>query len=224
MAVEPPATNWAFPDFADFGDSDLVAVGGDLAPGTVLAGYRRGLFPMHTDEGLLGWWSPLQRGVLFLDRLQISRSLRQSLRRFRVTFDHDLAGVIAGCADSRRPGAWINDEIVGTYLELGSLGWVHSVECWDQDGELAGGLYGVAIGALFAGESMFFRQRDASKVALVGLVQALGGQPNALLDVQWVTPHLESLGAVALSRERYQELLKDSIGTPRVGGPWREEL
>ena len=122
--------------------------------------------------GAPGWWSPLERGVLELDALRVTRSLRKSLKRFEVRVDTALAEVVAGCADPRRPGGWIDDEVRAAYLRLGELGWVHSVEAW-REGELVGGLYGVAIGGLFAGESMFHRERDASKAALVGLVELL---------------------------------------------------
>ena len=222
MPVEPPPTRLKFPNFADFGEVDLVMVGGDLEPGTVLAAYRHGLFPMHTADGRLGWWSPMERGILPLDQFRISKSLRRSRSRFRVSFDRDLGGVIDGCADPGRESVWINDEIKRTYLRLGELGWVHSVESWDEEGRLVGGLYGVAIGALFAGESMFFRERDASKVALAALVDVLLGQPGTLLDVQWVTPHLQGLGATVISRDRYQQLLSAALASPRVVAPWRE--
>jgi leucyl/phenylalanyl-tRNA--protein transferase len=224
VPIEPPASHWDFPQPEEYGPDDLVAIGADLKPGTILAAYRQGLFPMHTEDGILGWWSPAVRGVLPVDGLIVSKSLRRSGKRYRVTFDQNLAGVIAGCADPNRPRAWIGPDIVKAYLDLGDRGWVHSVETWDASGELAGGLYGVAIGGLFAGESMFSRQRDASKVALVALVEVLRRQPEALLDVQWVTDHLASLGAVAIEREEYLRRLAVAIDAPRVPGPWRDNL
>ncbi len=222
MPLEPPPTRWEFPEPDSYGPDDLVAVGADLEPTTLLAAYRRGLFPMHTEDGVLGWWSPVKRGVIPTNGLIVSRSLRRSRRRYRVTFDQDLEGVIAGCADPRRPRAWISPEIVAAYLRLGEMGWVSSVETWDENGALVGGLYGVRIGGLFAGESMFSRERDASKVALVALVEALVDQPAALLDVQWVTDHLASLGAVAIGRADYLRRLRAAIDAPRVPGPWRD--
>ena len=199
----------------------MVAVGGDLAPGTILAAYRQGMFPMHLPDGQLAWWSPAERGVIPPGQLQISHSLRRSLRRFHVSFDLDPEGVIEGCADPSRPHGWITDEIRQAYMELFRLGWLHSVEAWDGEGNLAGGLYGISIGALFAGESMFSRQRDASKVALVHLVGHLSRVGPYLLDVQWVTPHLASLGAVSVPREEYLSRLSVALGAP---SPWDRSL
>ena len=174
MPTEPPPTSWTFPPPSAWPeDDDLVAIGADLAPGTLLDAYRRGLFPMPFEgAGAPGWWSPLERGVLPLDGMQVSRSLRKSARRFEIRVDTAVAEVIDGCADPRRPGGWIDDEVAASYLRLHELGWVHSVEAW-RDDSLVGGLYGVAVGGLFAGESMFHRERDASKVALLGLVDLL---------------------------------------------------
>jgi leucyl/phenylalanyl-tRNA---protein transferase len=205
------------PDPRTAGPDDVVAVGGDLAPGTILAAYRKGLFPMHLPDGDLAWWSPAERGVIPPGRLQISRSLRRSLRRFQVSFDLDPEGVIDGCADPSRPHGWITPEIREAYMQLFALGWLHTVEAWDEDGNLAGGLYGVSIGGLFAGESMFSRQRDASKVALVHLVGHLSRAEHYLLDVQWVTPHMETLGAIGIPREEYLELLPAALVAP---SPW----
>lgn len=222
MPIEPPGSRFRFPDPASYGEDDLVAVGGDLLPGTLLAGYRQGLFPMHLEDGRLGWWSPVKRGVIPFDRLQVSKSLRRSLRRYQITFDEDLESVIEGCAQLDRPHAWINEEVKDAYLEMGRLGWVHSVEAWTAEGDLAGGLYGVKIEGLFAGESMFSQARDASKVALVALVGVLSAIPAGLLDVQWATPHLLSLGAIAIDRAEYSARLAGALRAPRVEGPWRE--
>ncbi len=227
--VEPPPTPWELPSrerLAALGtDDDLVAVGADLAPGTVLAAYRRGLFPMPEPARLrlrtraapvtVGWWSPAVRGVLRLDGLRVSRSLRRSVRDFEIRVDTAFDEVVAACADPRRPGAWIDEGIRTAYGELHRLGWAHSVEAW-QDGRLAGGLYGVAIGGLFAGESMFHRRRDASKVALVGLVERLHDShaPHRLIDVQWSTPHLASLGVGEISRREYLDRLPGVLATP----------
>ena len=205
--TEPPATRWTFGDPTAYDpDDDLVGVGADLEPGTVLAAYRRGLFPMPVGgrRSPMAWWSPVSRGVLRLDRLVVSRSLRRSTRRFEIRIDTRFAEVVEACANPRRSGAWIDARIKAAYLRLHELGWAHSVEAW-QDGRLAGGLYGVAIGGLFAGESMFHWVTDASKVALVGLVEALSDEYAAerLVDVQWITPHLASLGAEAVPRLEY---------------------
>ncbi|RMH66801.1 MAG: leucyl/phenylalanyl-tRNA--protein transferase, partial [Actinomyces sp.] len=191
---EPPPSAWVFPDPRD-ADDELVGVGADLEPGTVLAAYRRGLFPMPVGRGgPIGWWSPDPRGVLEPANLRVSRSLRRSCRRYRVTVDVSCAAVIDACADPTRPHGWIDERIRTAYLRLHELGWVHSVETWDGE-ELVGGLYGVSLGGLFAGESMFHRRTDASKVALVALIDLLTADGvRRLVDVQWVTPHLASLG------------------------------
>ncbi len=216
--VEPTATPWAFPDPAAFdpGD-DLVAVGADLEPGTVLAAYRSGLFPMPIGgrRQPMAWWSPVRRGVLPLDALQVSRSLRRSCREIEIRVDTAFGEVVDACADRRRPGAWIDARIQGAYQRLHALGWAHSVESW-RDGRLVGGLYGVAVGGLFAGESMFHRERDASKVALVALVERLRDEhaDRRLIDVQWVTPHLASLGVVEMERSRYLSLLPALVAVP----------
>jgi leucyl/phenylalanyl-tRNA--protein transferase len=199
-------------------------VGADLAPGTLLAAYRQGLFPMRLQArgpiglGPIGWWSPDPRGIIPLDGLVVSRSLRRSVRRFDVCVDTAFEAVMRGCADPRRPHGWIDKKFIAAYTELHHLGWAHSVETWQHDERgnrvLVGGLYGVAIGGLFAAESKFHRVTDASKVALVALVDLLGAGGGALLDVQWTTPHLASLGAVDVSRERYLELLADAVSRP----------
>ncbi|MGD2061187.1 MAG: leucyl/phenylalanyl-tRNA--protein transferase, partial [Acidimicrobiia bacterium] len=194
MPVEPLPSRFTLPNPAT-AEGDVVAVGGDLAPGTLLQAYRHGIFPMNLPEGPLAWWSPLDRAVIPLDGLRITRSLRQSTRRYLVSVDEDFDAVIGMCADIDRPNGWITDEFVDAYRALHELGWAHSIEVWDRSGDLVGGLYGVAIGGLFAGESMFHLARDASKVALVHLVVVMN-QGGVLLDVQWSTPHLESMGAV----------------------------
>jgi leucyl/phenylalanyl-tRNA--protein transferase len=212
--IEPPGSAWELPVPAD-GDGDLIALGADLEPGTILAAYRSGLFPMHVDDGRhLGWWSPDPRGVLPLpDGLRVSRSLRKACARFEIRVDSDFEAVIDGCGDPSRDGRWINADIRAAYLALHELGWVHSVEAWSlDDGTLAGGLYGVAIGRLFAGESMFHRRTDASKVALAGLVRLL--PDDALLDVQWRTAHLGSLGVVEIPRSEYLRRAAEAVSQP----------
>ena len=216
--VEPPPTAWAFPDPILAAD-ELVAVGADLDPGTILAAYRSGLFPMPLPgveaRGVAGWWSPDPRGILPIDGLRVSRSLRRSCPRFDIRVNTAFAEVIDACADPGRTHGWISAEIREAYVALHHLGWAHSVEAWSRDdGSLAGGLYGIAIGGLFAGESMFHRRSDASKVALVGLVELLRSGGAVLLDVQWSTPHLASLGAVEISRPQYLELLAEALNRP----------
>jgi leucyl/phenylalanyl-tRNA--protein transferase len=212
VPAEPPPTRWAFPAAADADDNGVVGMGADLEPGTLLAAYRVGLFPMPVARGRrLAWWSPDPRGIMPLDELRVSRSLRRSCRRYEVRFDTAFVDVITQCATIDRDGGWITNEIVRAYTRLHEMGWAHSVEAWNDHGELVGGLYGVAMGGFFAGESMFHRERDASKVALVALVDHLIESRASLLDVQWTTSHLQSLGAVDVPRSQYLELLAAAI-------------
>lgn len=191
--------------------TEIAGIGADLEPGTLLAAYRSGLFPMRLHaNGPLAWWSPDPRGVIPLDGMHVSRSLRRSCQRFELRVDTAFEEVMRGCADPRRPHGWIDEEFVAAYVALHRLGWAHSVEVW-RDGTLAGGLYGVAIGGLFAAESKFHRERDASKVAVVGLVDLMRDGGATLLDVQWTTPHLESLGAVDVARDEYLDLLAAAL-------------
>ena len=232
MPVQPPPPRWAFPPVDDADEDGLVGIGADLEPGTVLAAYRRGLFPMPLGgRGPIGWWSPDPRAVIPLDGLRVSRSLRRSLRRYEIWVDTAFDEVIDACSDPSRPHGWISPEIRTAYRRLHDLGWVHSVEAWEVDetadrsdepgtasarDALVGGLYGVAIGGLFAGESMFHRRTDASKAALVGLVDLLraGGGEGRVLDVQWMTPHLASLGAVEVARADYLDLVAAAVDLP----------
>ena len=216
MPVEPPPCAWAFPSAGSAGEAGLVAVGADLAPGTILAAYRAGIFPMPVD-GIadLAWFSPDPRGIVPLGDFHVGRSLRRSARRFTVTADRAFAAVVEGCADPRRPGGWITTDVRAAYGRLHALGWAHSLEVWDAAGELAGGLYGVEIGGLFAAESKFHVATDASKVALVALVErmrAAGGQ--RLLDVQWTTPHLRRLGARDVARTDFLARLPAALSAP----------
>lgn len=195
-----------------------MGVGADLAPGTILEAYARGLFPMGLgDLGSepMGWWSPDPRGVLLPADLHVSRSMQRALPRFEIRVDTDFAGVVAGCADPSRTGRWITPEITRAYAELHRLGWAHSVEVV-QDGELVGGLYGLAIGGLFAGESMFHRTTNASKVAVVALHRLVNadGDPRRVVDVQWRTDHLASLGVTEVSRADYLRRLGDALRAP----------
>jgi leucyl/phenylalanyl-tRNA---protein transferase len=208
--VEPPLSRWRMPP-PDTADSyGLVATGADLEPGTLLSAYRHGLFPMQLRKRTLGWWSPDPRGVLPLDSLRVTRSLRQSCRRYEVRVDTRFREVMERCGDPRRPKGWITQEFVDAYSTLHDMGWTHSVETY-LDGELVGGLYGVLIGRFFAGESMFSAARDASKVALVALVDLLRDAGVELLDVQWTTEHLVSLGAIDVPRGDYLIRLADAV-------------
>jgi leucyl/phenylalanyl-tRNA--protein transferase len=210
--IEPPPSRWAMPNNAPIDDSDIVALGADLEPGTLLAAYRQGLFPMPYDKRRIAWFSPARRGIIPLDGLRVSRSLRRSMSRYEVRTDTRFRAVMEACADPARKGGWINRDFVDAYARLHELGWAHSVETYDDSGRLVGGLYGVRIERLFAGESMFHRATDASKVALLGLVELL--DDDGLLDVQWVTPHLASLGAVGIPAPDYQARLAAALTRP----------
>jgi leucyl/phenylalanyl-tRNA---protein transferase len=218
VPVEPELSPWSFPGPEQFDPrDDLVGLGADLEPDTLLSAYRSGVFPMPVGEpgDPMHWFSPVRRAVLPLHGLRVSRSLRRSVRDFEIRVDSAFEEVIDGCADPERDSGWIDADIRTAYLRLHELGWVHSVEAW-RDGRLAGGLYGVAIGGLFAGESMFHRERDASKVALVGLVDLLSDEHAAdrVLDTQWQTPHLRSLGVVEISRRDYLTKLRAALELP----------
>jgi leucyl/phenylalanyl-tRNA--protein transferase len=216
-AALPPA-RFDFADLTPEPGEDLVAAGGDLQPATLLAAYAAGYFPMGLGgggRGPVGWWSPDPRGVLRPEHVHVSRSLRRSLRRFEVRVDTAFADVVAGCADPAREGAWITPEVAAAYQRLHELGWAHSVEVF-EDGALAGGLYGLSLGGLFAAESKFHRTTDASKAAVVALAAAMtaDGVPGRLVDVQWRTEHLATLGVQEVPRGRYLRLLGEALVLP----------
>ncbi len=219
MPAEPDPTAWAFPPPEVADPQGLLGVGADLEPGTLLAAYRSGIFPMPRGRrGALGWWSPDPRGVLPIEAVHVSRSLQRTRRRFTITVNTAFDEVVAGCADPRRPHGWITPRLRRAYRQMHELGWAHSVEARTADGELAGGVFGLAIGGLFAGESMFHRETDASKAAVVALGELLaqGDGPPAerLFDVQWTTEHLCSLGAVDLPRPEYLRRLQRALSLP----------
>ena len=213
LPFEPAPTTWVFPPVDTADENGVVGVGADLRPGTVLAAYRHGLFPMPVGRRQLGWWSPDPRGVLSFGALTMARSLRKACRNFEIRVDTAFEEVMKACANPARAHGWITEEIQSAYGELHRLGWAHSVEAW-QGEELVGGLYGIAIGGFFAGESMFHRVTDASKVALVALTNLLDQHPDTLIDVQWATPHLESLGVVEIDREDYLARLAIALSRP----------
>ncbi|MDQ2781131.1 MAG: leucyl/phenylalanyl-tRNA--protein transferase [Actinomycetota bacterium] len=218
MPTLPPRSRYTFAVAGTEQGEDLVGVGADLAPGTILEAYVAGVFPMGLgDYGgePLGWWSPDPRGVLLPANLHVSRSMHRAMHRFEIRVDSDFAGVVAGCADPGRAGRWITPEITRAYCELHRLGWAHSVEVV-QDGALVGGLYGLAVGGLFAGESMFHRATDASKAAVIALHDLVtrDGDPRRIIDVQWRTDHLASLGVTELSRAAYLRRLASALQAP----------
>ena len=212
MPAEPPPTRWSLEPAPDDHPDDLWALGADLEPGTLLHAYRLGLFPMPVGPRL-GWFSPTRRAVVPLERFSASRSLRRAARGFEIRVDTAFADVVAGCARPGEPESWIDERIATAYGHLHALGWAHSVEAWDAEG-LAGGLYGVAVGGLFAAESMFHVRSDASKAAFLALAERLhaaGDADRRLLDAQWLTPHLASLGAVEISRAAYRARLAAAL-------------
>jgi len=213
MPPEPPATGWALSRPPEDHPSDAWAVGADLAVGTLLVAYRAGIFPMRA-EGELVWWSPQRRAVIPVTGYRASRSVRRAAREFEIRLDTAFEEVMRGCADPTRRHGWIDADFVLAYTRLHAAGWAHSFEAWDGEG-LAGGLYGVASGGLFAAESMFHRRTGASKAALLGLLEhlrAAGG--DRFVDVQWLTPHLASLGAVEIPRAEYHRLLDAALRLP----------
>jgi len=211
VPVEPPPSRFEFP-LPPADADDVIATGGDLEPGTLLAAYRAGLFPMRL-EGELAWWSPVERGIVPLadegGGVRVSRSLRRSIGRFEIRVDTTFEAVMRGCADPERPHGWIDDSFIDAYVRMYELGWAHSVETW-RAGELVGGLYGLRIGRFFAGESMFHRATDASKVALWATAELLRLDGAELFDVQWTTSHLRSLGAIDVPRAEYLRRLRSA--------------
>ncbi|WP_370587347.1 leucyl/phenylalanyl-tRNA--protein transferase [Yimella sp. cx-51] len=211
--VPPSRFDFGFADSdeVDSMSGDLVIAGGDLEPGTLLSAYRHGIFPMGLGDGgapPLGWWSPQVRGVLLAGDHHVSRSLRRSRAKFEVTVDAAFEQVVSACADPQRDGAWITPQIARAYGRLHELGWAHSVEVWDDEG-LAGGLYGLSIAGLFAGESMFHHRTDAGKIALWELVRIVFDDHghDRIIDVQWNTPHLSTQGVRDLPRRAYRRRL-----------------
>lgn len=207
---------WEFPAKENWPRHDVVGRGADLQPETLIYAYRHGVFPMVSSDlkdpttNLL-WWSPQMRAIIPLNGLVTTRSMRRSARKFEIRVDTNFEHVMRNCAAPHRDNGWITEEFIEAYLRLHQLGWAHSIEVIDENGFLAGGLYGVRIGGLFAGESMFHLVRDASKVALMALVDLMRSSNMSLLDVQWLTPHLESLGAVAIKRDQYLRLLATAV-------------
>ena len=202
----------------------LLAAGGDLTPERLLAAYRQGIFPWYEEGQPILWWSPDPRAILWPDALKVSRSLRRSLRNrnFECRIDTAFDRVIAGCAEPRRPGGgtWITSARADAYGNLHRLGWAHSFETW-QHGRLVGGLYGVAIGGAFFGESMFSRVTDASKVALVHGVEELRGRNVRLIDCQVASAHTQSLGAIEIPRSQFLRLIEPLCAESTPPGSWR---
>ena len=210
------------PELAD--ESGLLAVGGDLTPERLILAYANGIFPWYSKGEPILWWSPNPRMILLPQNIKISKSLDQTIRlnKYTTTFDNAFEEVIKSCKTAPRPGqtgTWITAEMQEAYIALHKLGFAHSVETW-QNEELVGGLYGVSLGKAFFGESMFFKSRDASKVALVNLASFLQKHNFKFIDAQVETDHLKSMGAISISRPEFLELLKEAILLPTKRGKW----
>jgi leucyl/phenylalanyl-tRNA---protein transferase len=216
-----------FPDvsLAEREPNGLLAVGGDLSPQRLINAYVQGIFPWFSEDEPILWWSPDPRTVLFPDKIKVSRSLRKTLKRqrFKVSFDRDFSAVIKGCAAPREssPGTWLLPKMIDAYHKQHALGLAHSVEVW-QDENLVGGLYGMAIGAVFFGESMFSLVADSSKVALVHLSRTLSAWGYKMIDCQVYTSHLASLGAEEIPRERFCRNLSDWTTLEGRMGSWSD--
>jgi len=213
-----------FPDPKSASPDGLLAYGGDLSPQTLLTAYSTGIFPWYQEGSPILWWSPDPRMVLFPDQFKVSDSLNRLVKKdkFEVKFDQDFEGVIRNCASVSRDGddeTWITEDMIKAYCDLHLQGYAHSVESYYK-GQLAGGLYGLSIGKAFFGESMYYHERDASKVAFYWLMQKVKKWEFYFVDAQVETGHLESLGAENISRERYLEILKKAVGEPSVTGNW----
>ena len=209
-----------FPDPRNAGADGLVAVGGNLLPETLLAAYRRGIFPWPIESWPLTWFSPQERAILVFDEMHIARSLARERRRTRLRFtiDQDFRGVIESCARAVRPheeGTWITRAMIEAYCELHGRGAAHSVEAWEGE-ELVGGIYGVDAGGAFAGESMFYLKPNASKLALLRLVEHLSARGLAWLDIQVMTPHMHALGAKLVGRDEFLDRLAAELSRGRV--------
>lgn len=217
-----PPCPWQFPDVRRAPPEGLVSAGGDFEPSTIVAAYRAGIFPWpHPEEEYL-WFSPDPRAVLPIDGLVIAQRLGRTVRsgRFRVTIDSAFEDVMRGCADRPGEGTWITPALIRGYTALRTMGWAHSVEVWNSRGELAGGLYGVCVGAMFGAESMFHRDRDASKVAMVALVQHARRIGIELIDIQVLTDHTERMGGASISRAEYMRRLGRALNR---NVEWRTE-
>ena len=195
----------------------LIGVGGDLSPALLLRAYSEGVFPWFSEGDPVLWWSPDPRAIIELDGLHVSRRLARTIRsgKFRVTIDRQFEAVMRACGEARPDGTWVTDEMIAAYSRLNREGHAHSLEVWHGDA-LAGGIYGVAIGGLFAGESMFHTVTDASKVALAALVEHLKKQGYVLFDVQMKTEHTERMGAVEIARDAYLARLEDAVAMGNV--------
>jgi leucyl/phenylalanyl-tRNA--protein transferase len=226
--IDPHDSTYRFPDvsLALQEPDGLLAIGGSLSPQRLINAYRHGIFPWYNEDQPILWWSPDPRAVLFPRKLHVSRSLRKTLRknRFTVTMDQAFAQVIAACSEPRptQQGTWISPEMKAAYIKMYELGHAHSVECWQND-ELVGGLYGLAFGKVFFGESMFSRDTDASKVAFAKFVKQLQSWGFLMIDCQVESEHLTSLGAELIPRNQFVHMLENLCYLPTKSAPWQFE-
>lgn len=211
-----------FPPAEHFGEDGLVAIGGDLSPARLLLAYQRGIFPWSAPEDPLLWWCPDPRAVIRPDAVKVSKSMRNVLNRavYSVTLDQDFEGVMRGCANRPDEGTWISEDFIQAYHHLHELGFAHSVETWDSSGDLVGGLYGVSLGSMFFGESMFAKASNASKVAFITLARQLRSWQFDWIDCQIMNPHLESLGAGQMARPEFLNVLSMALQQDTRRGPW----
>jgi leucyl/phenylalanyl-tRNA--protein transferase len=229
IILRPNSPPRYFPPVESATPEGLLAVGGDLSSDRLLAAYQQGVFPWYSAGQPILWWSPDPRAVLYPDQLKVSRSLRQTLRRghFEVRFDTVFRDVMLACSAPREQypggGTWITDEMVTAYSRLHELGYAHSIETW-RGAQLTGGLYGIAIGGIFFGESMFSRETDASKVALVAMVNRLRAWDFSLIDCQVPSTHLTSLGAVNIPRHQFLMELSQALTRPGHPGRWQVKM
>ncbi|NLK62347.1 MAG: leucyl/phenylalanyl-tRNA--protein transferase [Fusobacteria bacterium] len=201
----------------------LLALGGDLKSARILNAYANGIFPWYTENDPILWWSPNPRGVLFIDNYKVSRSMKKFLRKniYTVTFDSDFSKIISLCREIRvKNGTWIDEKIINSYTELYRMGYAHSVETRDLDGNIVGGLYGLSLGRVFFGESMFSLKENSSKVALYYLINKLKKNNFKIIDCQFYTEHLGTLGAVDIPRSEYLQILKDELRFETLLGNW----
>lgn len=218
---------YTFPDPRELDDDEgIVGVGGNLSPGMLLSAYYQGIFPWYDEEPIL-WWSLNPRLILLPDKLKVTKSMKKLFKkgRFRVTVDESFDRVIRGCSNiirSHEDGTWITDDIISAYTELHREGFAHSVEVWNRDGELVGGLYGISIGNFFAGESMFAIESNASKYGFITLTLFLKSKGFHFIDCQQETEHLKSLGAEAVDRREFYTKLEEAVNIPTYKGSWRE--
>jgi len=212
---------WVFPPPETADEHGIVGVGADLSPATLLSAYSSGIFPMPlAKDREIAWWSPDPRAILPIDGVHVSRSLKRSMRQFDIGLDLAFAEVVDACSDPSRPHGWIDDQMREAYMALHEAGFAHSIEVRNPEGTLVGGLFGVGFERFFAGESMFHLESDASKAALVGTCAYLTGAGVELFDVQWLTPHLESMGAIEIPRTEYLQRLAAAVSTdPDRNGP-----